>query len=155
MVRTALGREEILRRLEKAWRRGKLPGFAPDGPGLFRAEAFANPFPSELIANATESDGGLELRFSTRMVWKMPAFFAVVLILTLWPGMPMTDSMLNTYWAPYQSIQTWWWYVPMWVLSLPWMWTSTKKSRRAALPEAHKAVAAIAKALEGEIVNES
>ena len=153
VLRTALDRDEVLKRLEQAWRRGKLPGFAPGGPGLFCAEAFANPFPSDLIASATDADGALELRFTTRIVWKMPTFFAVVLILTLWPGLPMTESMLNTYWASSKDwIPMWWWYVPMWVLSLPWMWTSTKKSRKGVVPEAHKAIEAIAKAIDGELV---
>jgi hypothetical protein len=151
-IRTALGREAVLERLEKAWRRGKLPGFRAVGPGLFRAEAYGNPFPSELIATPSEADGALELRFTTRMVWKLPAFFAVVLLLSLQPGMWLTDSMLVTYsdWY-YAHIETWWWYLPMWVLSVPWMWKAAKKSRVGAQGEAHKAIAQIAKTIDAEV----
>ena len=80
------------------------------------------------------------LAFSLVLRRKIPAIFGVVLLLSIWPGMPMTDSMLRTWSTWYDSLPSWAtqaWYVPLMVLPLPWMWLSwVRSSRRAANEQA-------------------
>jgi len=120
-VRTSLDPTAILSRLDALARRGKLAGFTPGhGDALFEAACFGEPFDRVLLARAAREDGGTVLRFSTRLRRRVPAIFVAVTILTIWPGVWLTDSMLTTYFSWY-TIPTWWWYIPLTVVPLFWM----------------------------------
>ena len=99
---TGLGREEIVRRLDGAARRGKLAGFvARTGEDLFEVEAYSAPFDHVLVARLAGGPEG-RLTFRLRMLRKLPLIYAVVLVLSLWPGLPLTHSMLVTYFSWYR-----------------------------------------------------
>ena len=133
--------EQALERLEQAAKRGKLPGFERGAAGhLFEVDAYGAIFEYGLRAQASTSKGNTTLAFSLVLRRKIPAIFGVVLLLSIWPGMPMTDSMLRTWSTWYDSLPSWAtqaWYVPLMVLPLPWMWLSwVRSSRRAANEQA-------------------
>ncbi len=148
---------EVIDRLATASKRGRLAGFrrlpgaegGEGGEGLaFEFDAFATPFEYSGIGTVTPEGAGSRVSFALRARRRMPIIAAVILVVTLWPGLPLTESMIDTYWAWHRAhVQTWWWYVPMWVLCLPWMWSSWKKSRRDAEADARKTIAKISQEL--------
>jgi hypothetical protein len=155
-VRTSLDRDQILRRLEAAARRGRMPGLAigqknPDG-GLFTMTDFGHPFEGTLVARV-DSESGSErtLSFRTRLRPTGPVVLALVLAASVWPGLPITDSLLKTYFTAY-SIPTWWWYLPLSVPFLPWAFLgAVRRSRASILAQALVLVPSIAAEIEGRI----
>lgn len=138
----------ILTRLEAAAKRGKLAGFraisstSPDG--LFVIQDFGGPFESTLTARAVPQAGSTELAFSRRMQPRLAWVYLVVLIITVWPGVWLTDSMLRTYFTGY-DYQTWMWYLPLTAPFVPWaMWVSIRKSRRTGDAEAVRIIGEVA-----------
>lgn len=76
----------------------------------------------------------------------LPGAFLAVLVLTVWPGVWLTHSLLRTYFPGYGSPDalwspTWWWYIPLTALSVPLgMRSAMGKSRRTGAAEAGKLV---------------
>ncbi len=125
-VLTHLSPIEAVTALDSASRRGKLAGFHKGSPrdpsALFHITDFGAPFESVLEARSTPGHdaGGCELRFSLRIKPFMPTVMVVILILTVWPGVWLADSMLRAYFTSY-AYSTWIWYVPLTVLSIPFI----------------------------------
>lgn len=138
----------MLDRLEKQARRGRISEFERGAHGgLFSAEAFGSPFDHRVVAHAVGDAGGTLLRFELVRLRKLPLIFAVVLLITIWPGSWMTDSLLTTYFGFYNTWVTRWpwltyaWYLPLTVLPIPWMWKSwTTKSRAMAEASAREVI---------------
>lgn len=150
-VRTPLTPEEILSRLDQASRRGRLPGFVRGGHGgLFAAAAFGQPFDKVLVATATPAPGGgTALAFRTKLLPKMPAVFAVILALTVWPGVRIMDQLIPASWG---WIPTWWWYIPLTVLPIPFAWRAAmRKSNASAAESARSAIDQIAQETGGSV----
>lgn len=140
---------EVMERARQLSRRGKLPGFAQTSATGFRADAFATPFEYTLTCTIEAAGDGSRLRFRATMNRRMPWVYALVLLATVWPGVWVTDSMLRTYFSWY-TIETWWWYLPITVLPLPWMWSSfLRKSRAGADSSARELIAVIASGVGG------
>ncbi|MBK7405638.1 MAG: hypothetical protein IPJ41_13695 [Phycisphaerales bacterium] len=145
-IATGLGGAEIIDRLRKAGRRGKLPGFDSKDARAFRLDCDAVPFEHELrgsIVDQGESGAVVRVRLARKPV--IPAVFAITLVLTVWPGVWLTDSLMATYWSAYgrwaESMPwlTYAWYLPTTALPLPWMWRSlVRKSRAGAAESAGK-----------------
>jgi len=153
VLETNLSDDQIVAALDKAARRGRLPGLTTRGGGLFRADAYANPFEHAIEARSEREGDVTTLRFRLVMLVKVPVIYAVVLVLTAWPGLPLTDSMLSTYSDWYaQHVETWWWYVPSLVLCVPAVWGMVRKSRAAATESAREAIGKIAKELGARVV---
>lgn len=151
-----LAAEEILRRLDEAARRGKLPGFAAAAPGrevLFTLTDFGSPFESVLAAAATAEGSATRLRFSIRLKPVMPAVFAIMLVITIWPGVWLTDSLLRTYSSWYMSLPDWAtyaWYLPLTVpFCPPAMLAALRKSRASAAAEAQELIDKLAAIVGG------
>jgi len=137
-LRTSLRPSEILARLDHAARRGRLAGYRPlpDGSG-FRALLYGEPFDHDLEARFESVDGETIIRFETRMRRKLPVIFAITIVLAVWPGLPLTDSLLATYFPAYPN-QMWVtaaWYLPLTILPLPWMLLRMWRRSRAAAEE--------------------
>ncbi len=147
-VRTAHAPEEILKRLEALARRGKLAGFhARPRDGLFEVACFGEPFDRRLVAHDSGEGGVTTLRFTAPILWKVPAIMIVVTLLTIWPGVWLTDSMLTTYFRWY-TIPTWWWYMPVTIVPLFWMVPRMiRKSEASCRESAAQQIAAIGEAL--------
>jgi hypothetical protein len=154
-LRTPLGRQELLERLARAARRGLVPGFAERDQAGFRVDADAVPFAYELAGALEDGGAGTIVRLRLRRLRRMPLIFGVVLALTVWPGVWLTDSLMGTYWESYGRWSadmpwlTYAWYLPLTVVPLPWMWRSfSRKSRAEAAESARKQIDAIAAAVE-------
>lgn len=127
---------EVIQRLDKASRRGRLPGFEKgNGEVLFRTDAWGTPFDSDLMARCESTGEVTRLGFSVRLRRKLPAIYVVILAVTVWPGVIVTDSMLRLWFEWYNHLTqialfnvggfswfTYAWYLPLTVLPLPWMW---------------------------------
>ncbi len=140
---------EVMDRARQLSKRGKLPGFAAMSATEFRADAFATPFEHTLSCSIEPSGSGSRLVFRAAMNKRMPWIYALLLIATVWPGVWVTDSMLKTYFSWY-TIPTWWWYLPLSVIPLPWMGRSfMHKSRAPADASAREVITDIAAAVGG------
>lgn len=130
-------------------RRGKLPNFAevPGAARSFRIAAFGHPFDHVLTGVVTPSATGSLIAFSLRMARRVPLIMGAIVLVTIWPGVWLTDSMLTTYFSGYE-FATWMWYIPVTVLPIPFMWrTWHTRSVREATEHAAESIAEIAACL--------
>lgn len=139
--------DEIVTALDRAARKGRLAGFTAErSDSLFAVDAWGTPFDADLLAAATEAGGRTTLSFRTRWRRKMPAIFAVTLILTVWPGVELTDSLLKLWFDWYFAFSqreifqiggfdafTYLWYLPLTAVPLPWVWRSLMRKSRASI----------------------
>lgn len=158
-----LAPNEVVARLDVAARRGRLAGFeaVPGAPGvegsdLFFADAFGGPYDGVLIAMvATRGEKGTTLAFRWRTKPVLPWVIGVVLVLTAWPGVIVTESMLATMVPGWEWLwrNTWWWYLPLTVPFIPWvMWSTLRKSRAAIHDSSHRTIVKVARELGGHVV---
>lgn len=149
VVESSLTPGEVMERARQMSKRGKLPGFAATSSTQFQADAFATPFEHTLFCEIHASGQGSRLVFHATMNKRTPWIYALTLIATVWPGVWVTDSMLKTYFSWY-TIPTWWWYLPLSVIPLPWMWRSfMHKSRASADASAREVIADLATVVGG------
>jgi hypothetical protein len=159
-VQTELSPQEVLERLDRMSRRGKLPGFTSQAGGgivpLFSVEAHGSPFDGDLSAHyraAGEGPGG-DLEFDLQMRWRLPALFAAALLATIWPGVYFTDELIAQHlpglWRPWV---TYWWYLPLTIIPLPWVWAKLmRRSRHVVQTSARETIEKIAAEVQGRIV---
>ncbi len=134
-------------KLDALSKRGKLPDYRRQGSG-FRLSAYGNQMDMTLVGSVAAAPGGSEIRFALERQWKMIWIYAAITVLTLWPGMQLTDSMLSTYFSGY-DFQTWMWYVPLVVLPTPlFAWLEVRKSERLAKVSAGEMIERIRTALK-------
>ena len=136
-IETALSAEEVRSRLHTLSKRGKLPGFEKDTQGaLCSVAAHGTPFDSELRVH---HDSG-SLSFECRMLPMMPRVFAILLIVAIWPGLPLTDSFLSSFdWynglLGSIGLKTWHWYLPLTILPTPFAFRGAIMKSRASAHE--------------------
>lgn len=130
-IQTTLDADAVVAKLRNRSKRGKLPGFS-DSPieGIASVAAYGTPFDGTLSVHHESN----QLRFAVQLNKKLPALFALILVLTVWPGLPLTDSFLSNFlWYEKllaKGLETWMWYVPTTILPLPFVWrTAIKKSK--------------------------
>ncbi len=141
-LRTDRTGPEVIAKLDEAARRGKLAGFHATGAAMFEVEAFAVPFEHSLVGtvfgvgpdsgvDAGENGGsGSVVRFEQRMLWRMPLVWLVILLVTIWPGLPLTELLIDQIFPAMWWTYTAYWYLPLTIASLPLtMWWGLKKSR--------------------------
>lgn len=135
--------EEIKQRLTKLSKQGKLPGFEANEPGaLCAVAAHGAPFDSKMRLHHSDQ----RLEFDCVMLPMMPRIFALLLVVSVWPGLPLTDSFLSSFdWytglMAKIGIDTWHWYLPLTILPIPFVWRSAiKMSRSSAIESAHEAI---------------
>jgi hypothetical protein len=156
VLRVPLSNDAVVQKLEEAAKRGRLAGFERGtGDVLFTTSAFSAPFDGELEAHAVNNGEGIQLRFSTRMKRKLLWVFVVVLILSIWPGLPITESLLASmfpFW-PWLWKSTIWWYLPLSIIGSPWaVWSAVKKSQAGITVSAVEMVGKIQKELGAQQV---
>lgn len=153
-LRSRLPAQAILERLETFARQGKLPEFAvlPEGKATgFSTLACGSPYDRVLEGFITNAGQDSLISFRTRLKLKAPAIVLATLVLTIWPGLWLTDTMLGMYWTWYANhVETWWWYIPLTVLSLPVLWKQFRASEAAAHADALATVRKIAGVLGAE-----
>jgi hypothetical protein len=152
-IRTNMKPDEVGDTLRKMSKRGKLAGYqASDRVGSAVADAHGTPFDSDLLITWGTQDDETQVSFGISMRRKMPIVFALILVITIWPGLPLTDSFMQSFgWYERlmgESIETWMWYLPMTVLPAPFVWrTSIMKSKASAYQHALETVEKIRVAL--------
>lgn len=132
-IKTDLGSDSVKECLSNMSKRGKLPGYQPDEPaGLCSVAAHGTPFDSKLVVHHQSGN----VRFDCQMLPMMPRVFLLLLIITIWPGLPLTDGFLVSFdW--YNNlmnsigIETWHWYLPLTVLPAPFAYRGAIKKSRA------------------------
>lgn len=82
----------------------------------------------------------------------MAVVFGVILVLTVWPGVWLTDSMIRSYFTSY-DYKTWMWYLPLTAPFVPWMmWSAWRRSRASALEEAVRLIERVRELTDGQTV---
>lgn len=141
-----------IERMSELAKRGRLAGFRvvepprDDRGATVRMLVFGGVYDHELIVGLAPAGPGSRLSFRLRLLPRTPAIAAVIIALTIFPGLPLTDSMLNTYFSWYR-IETWWWYLPLVLLMLPMMWRQYRAARAEAVREASATVERLARLL--------
>ena len=120
-LRSSMSPGSLVERLDLAARRGRLPGFrANPADGSFRVRLYGGNFDRMLEGRASGDGSSARVALRVRLLPGMPLAFAFISVLTVWPGVLLMDSMLLTYYPPSQTwIPTWWWYIPLTALPLP------------------------------------
>lgn len=123
--------------LDTLARSGGLPGFERTSPTSGVSRLFGQPFDRELLVDASDAAHGSVVRLRTRLKRKTPIIFAVIAVLTVWPGVWLTDSLIQTYFpgAANWVVQTWMWYLPLAILPLPFAARSMWRKSQAAAAE--------------------
>lgn len=140
----------LLDRLDALARRGRLAGFRRGRPGgpLFTAEAWGTPFDGVVGATLETGPAGTpQLRLRARMRPAAPAVWALVMALTVWPGVWMTESFLASVFTSWPAAwkYTYWWYLPMAVLGAPWaIWAAWARSAASVHDSAHRVARRVA-----------
>lgn len=149
-IETGLSIAEIQSRLLALSKRGKLAGYNGDDPdGIASVAAHGTPFDSKLVL----LHSGHKLSFACKLLPMMPRVFAALLIITVWPGLPLTDQFLSSlqWYAELMArigIDTWVWYLPLTILPAPFALRSAiRKSRATAHQSALEAIEKIRGAL--------
>jgi len=146
-------REEVIARLDRASRQGKLPGFETDPPGDFRVAVFGQPFDRELVATIESVGDGARVRFAPRLRAKAPLVLLLSVVFSLWPGVIFLDALIPSSWGWWP---TWTWYFPLVIvptlLATPALW---RKSETAAAAHAREQIAIIARRTGGRVEGEA
>lgn len=152
VIETTLSAGEAKERMQRLSKKGKLPGFdANCKHGIFSVAAHGTPFDSELIFE--HQDG--RLTPTLRLTPMIPSIFAALLVITVWPGLPLTDGFLASFtWygnlLAKVGIDTWHWYLPITILPAPFMWKSAiRKSKESARASAIETIELARKTLKG------
>lgn len=121
----------VVEALDKTARRGKLSGFraVPDG---FTLEVFGAPFDERLACRVRSREAGSLIEPVRRRALKMPVIFAIVLILSVEPGRYFMDQLIPGEWG---WIDTRWWYYPLTILPIPFMWRTLSRRSKVAADE--------------------
>lgn len=145
---SAMSPRSFVERLDLAARRGRLPGFrANPEDGSFRVRLYGGNFDRMLEGKALSAGTGSSVSFRVRLLPGMPLAFAGISLATVWPGVLLMDSMLLTYYPPSQNwIPTWWWYIPLTALPLPFAARKVWRASNAlATEDLHKTLLSIAR----------
>lgn len=143
--------------LDKASKAGKLPGYAKlQSVPQCAVEAYGTVFDHQLNLTFAQSESGSIITFDLIRLSKKPIIIAVVLLICIWPGLPMTDSMLRTWWGWYDTLPLWAtaaWYLPFTVLPMPFMWKRwSTESHASAVAHSYEQIQTISEVLQGATV---
>ena len=155
-LRAPIHKDDAIWKLEVMSRRGRLPGFRRTVGG-FAVAAHGTPFDKTL--NMKAQGGGDSVAFTPELLLdrKMPTITLVLFAATVWPGVMLTDSFLYGHFQFYMNwindgLQTWWWYIPLTVISLVMAWFSAmKKSNISADASAHETMQKLAAEIDGTV----
>jgi hypothetical protein len=118
-------------------------------PGRIAAvTAFGGVYDYDLLLHVRpRGTAGSSIDFEMRLLRKVPIIAVLLIVVSVFPGLQLTHSMLSIYFSWY-TIDTWWWYLPLVALSLPFMWNQFKASRAEAHRDASVTIGKIETLLE-------
>lgn len=142
-----------LARLERLSRKGRLAGFRRVDGSTCEASVFGSLYDRVMTVSLTPAEGGTRVAMSTRLKPLTPAVVVVVMVFTLFPGVVVTHSMLETYFGGYPGALwvTCAWYLPLTLLAVPALLKQFRTSEAAAKEHALETAQKIARALETEL----
>lgn len=143
----------ITEKLRGMSQRGKLPGFEAREGG-FLALAYGWIYDFDLVAKFSGSTGATRIGFELLLKKKMPWVVAILLAVSIWPGVWITHSMLSIYfdWYPAEFWKTCVWYLPLSIIPIPWVWKmAMSRSRAEAEISARELIERIAGELGGAV----
>lgn len=127
----------VIEALSTMSKRGRLAGYqtlrqpsSSDPGGAYRVLAFGGIYDHEMLARVEPNGAGSRVEFKLRLLRKMPVIAVVLIVVSIFPGLQITDSMLKTYFSWYQ-FETAWWYIPLVVLTVPFMWKQYRDAVKA------------------------
>lgn len=147
--------QALLDRLDVLARRGRLAGFrrGRSGGPLFTAEAWGTPFDGVVGATLErDASGAPRLRFVARLRPVAPALWAVAMVLSVWPGVWMTESFLASVFTSWPAAwkYTYWWYLPLAIVGAPWaVWVAWARSLASVHDSAHRVARRVAAEIPG------
>ncbi len=153
---TTLTPDQVIQRLQALAKRGKLPDFKIVDEGSsattrrFQMLAFGSPYDRDLFGDVRQQSTTTAISFTSRLKRKFPIIVIVTMIVSLWPGVWLTDSMLSTYfsWYPRQFWITCAWYLPLTLAAIPMLWKQYTKSERLTHAETIETIQKIAAAID-------
>lgn len=140
---------EVVAFLERKSQQGKLPGFRrdPSTPSAFGLGLYGAPYDRILIVTVSPVSTGSVLRFQSRLKRMLPWLIVIATIITFWPGVLLTDSLMATWfpsWYPKELWVTCAWYLPLCVLTIPALWKQFRISERASEEHLQETLAKLA-----------
>jgi hypothetical protein len=149
VVVTGLAPRAVMERLSKRAKMGKLAGFAAEPGGMSFTILVSGGIYDHVLRGRVAAEGtGSRLTFELEILKKMPIAAVAVVVLTFFPGLYLTDSMLTTYFEWYR-IETWWWYVPLGLLMIPVLWKQYRVGSAVARVDAGELIGVVAREVEG------
>ena len=128
-----LDAEQAIETLNKLSRKGKLAGYRQLDGRSFRVQVFGNPYDNEIIGRIDPDNSGSKVALRIRLLRRLPVIMIVVFILATWPGVWLTQSMMDAYFPnTLAATYTYHWYLIMMALSVPALWKQFTKSQAAA-----------------------
>lgn len=148
-LRTPLAPGEAVARLLKLSRKGKLAGFEKRTDTEFRVSVFGTLYDCQMIGRAQPADDGSTIILTTSLLKKLPVTIIVVFALATWPGVILTESLLESYFpGSLVARYTWWWYIPLMLVTVPALIKQYKGSMRAAYEHEQEVIEKIRAALD-------
>lgn len=133
-------------------RKGKLPGYRAGSAtrgDVVAFHGFGEPWDFEVSAKVAGEGDKSRVWFEGRVLPKSPLIFLIVSVLSVWPGVWLTDSMLKAYFSGYDW-NTYLWYIPLTALPVPWMaWRMWTRSLRSAREHAAETIPKLQHAMTG------
>jgi hypothetical protein len=151
--------ERLISCLDAMARKGRLAGFAALAPGAgarFSAAAIGSPFEGDVRGTCVPGapEGQTRVRFAARVRPTMFWIGAIILVLTVWPGVVLTESLVASNFPNSSAWEyTWYWYIPMTAPFVPWaLWSAWKRSTASVRESSRKVIAQLAKELGGRVI---
>ncbi len=138
--------QEVVAFLERKSQQGKLPGFRrdPSSSTTFRLALYGAPYDRDLVVSVSPVSAGSTLRFRSHLKRTIPLVVIFTTIITFWPGVLLTDSLMSTWfpsWYPKQTWVTWAWYFPLCLLMIPALLKQYRASERASAEHLRETIA--------------
>ena len=156
-VRSPLAPGAVVDRLQRTSQQGKLPGFIRERSGSdgFEVTALGTHFDHRVRCAVGQTNEGSVIHGRGERPWRPIAVVWAIVILTLWPGVWITHSMLVT-WFGWYRLELWGtaaWYVPLTLLAIPAVLKVQRASDVASWAHAHETLDLIARVCDGDVVS--
>ena len=134
--------------LDRLSKKGKLPGFRRRSDTTFEIAAHGTVYDRTLTGTVS----GSNITFTSRLNRKFPAIMITVMAIALFPGLPLTHTMLRVFfgWYPTEFWITAAWYLPLTLLAIPTLIKQFKASERASRLHAEETIQKLAAHLGGK-----